>query len=135
MPRHIETIALRMTPLESAAIDYGCHALDLGVSQLMAQAGLEAAFALGYTLSGKAAIRARPGSWKDAPRRDEGDSATLRQSVSINSAQATIFEEVCSAHDVTLPAFLIGATLRFLSDLKQKNPKAFTGLRLPKQYA
>lgn len=123
--------------MEQAALESAASALDLPLSRLIGHAAIEAAFKLGYTYGTQPTVRARPGSWRDAPRRDEGDSATIRLSVTLDSVQLSIVQQVVSAQDVSIPAFLIGSTLRFIATQRDRAPKGspLAGIRVPKQYA
>jgi hypothetical protein len=126
---------LRITPDEHMALKAAASALELDLSRLVHDGVIEAAHRLGFYAGVDVPIRRRPGPWPDNPVRHE-ESATERFSVSYS---ATTYEVLLRAADyvkISEARFAIGATLRYIADLKKRYPNnaALQAVSLPAQF-
>lgn len=132
------TQTIRLTPMEFAAVKNGAAALGkLEVSKMIATAAVEAAHRLGFFHGTTPAIRAKPGAWKDAPRRSEEEgSAKEKVTFSIHPMDFELVERAAKAMHVDPLKFCLGATFRFLATQKHNDPKnkALAAVELPEQY-
>lgn len=115
-----------LTPAEKRTLAAATEALETTVSQLVATASLEAAHRLGHYDGREERLAAR-GSWKDAPRRGDQETATVRLTLTFSLLQFPVIARAAlaqlgpdyrlSSHGGPAPvqAFMLGATFRYLA--------------------
>jgi hypothetical protein len=133
-----QTLSVRVTPVEGLALRLGAQALQLSVSSLFEYAVIDAAQQYGFSLSGRDAHpERRPApKWKDAPTY-RTESASVRMSLAITPALLGLLARVTDWLDVNPTTFLIGATLRFISNVKKSDltgNKLLASVVLPDHY-
>jgi len=128
------SVTLRVTEKEAGLIEAGASALGVSKSTLISTAAEIAAHQLGFFEDGRT-VRTEPGSWKDAPMRDKG-SLDSQIVISVNPLEYQTIRKAAQWSFVSFPAFLIGATLRFLATCKNTQPgnSDLAALALPAPY-
>lgn len=121
--RHLD---FALTPGEKHPLVAAAEAFETTVSHLAGTAALEAAHRLGY-YDGQEAVRPMRGTWRDCPRRAEGETATLRLTLTFSLLQFPLiaraaveqlgpsFRLSSRGGPAPVQAFVMGATFRYVA--------------------
>jgi uncharacterized protein (DUF1778 family) len=126
---------IRVTPEEDRCLRKARQVLDLPLSQLVQAAITETAHKFGF-FADVPELATRPKKpWPDVPDRRE-ESATKRISVSIDPITTDLLERATSHVGVGESLFILGATFRFLVNLKTGHPenRRYQSLIVPKKF-
>ncbi len=132
-PRYVPRNA-RLTIEEHDIITAAADAMRIQRSTLFQEGVIEAAHGLGFYAGADPGFRRRPKSWTDAPQRRE-ESAAYRISVSYSITTYELLQRAADWAGVSETIFAVGATLRYISNLKKKGRKELQHIKLPKPYA
>jgi hypothetical protein len=140
----VERVHLVSTKREYRCILAAARALRVPTATLIWTAALEAVHRLGYYEGHEPPSRPKPGLWPDAPQRLPGETATERLNVSVAPLHLRTIERAAVEHlgadyrlslrgrPAPVPAFLIGAGLRFIAtQLQRARAVAADSRRLP----
>lgn len=134
-PRLYTTQYPRVTAVELQTFQRIRPALGRPISQI-AQAGIiEAAHRLGFYAGGVAPKTPYKRTWPDLPHRAPDETGVSRLSIVLDPDTQDLLLRTSVYVGVDPHPFIIGATLRYLSRLKQHDPDGrFAGLPLPPQF-
>jgi len=126
---------LHVTPVEYVVIRAAADALEMELSRLVLEGVLEEAHRMGFFVGVEPPIRRRPKAWTDLPERRE-QSTSMRFSVSYSLTTFDLLHRVAAYVQVSDSLFAVGATLRYIANLKKTPPtdRALRKLKLPAQY-
>lgn len=115
-------------------MDSAASLLEQPLSQFVQAAVIEAAHRLGF-YAGVTEVKAQfRGKWPDLP--DRGEEATdehSRTSLTFDPQTAELLERASEFVKVGKSLFILGATFRYLANLRRTEPRLKT-LKLPPQY-
>jgi uncharacterized protein (DUF1778 family) len=152
--RNYDTVSLRLMTYERDLFDAATAALSdpdarFTHAPLFSTSGLEEAHRLGVYTGVEPPTPLKPGTWSNLPRRPEGISAKERLTVTLHPAHYDVIAHAAELAQVSVPLFLVGATLHYLANVKRANARlerhpdparrarfrpALKHLRLPRQY-
>lgn len=119
-----EQVNLRCTYEEEAALQAGCDALGLSLSNLVEIGVLQSCIDLGMTLLDDAPPRLKPGYvWPFAPKRPEGESSKARITAYIIAPLYPTVAAAAWAVRLSAPLFGIGSALRQIALIKLTNER------------
>ena len=121
---------MRITTEEARCLNRARKALGRPVSQFVQAGVVEAAHKLGFFVRGRPSKPYR-GTWPDAP--DRGEESTSRITVTFDEATLDLIDRAAQYVDVREAAFILGATFRYLADLKKARPE-YKDLFVPPKY-
>jgi uncharacterized protein (DUF1778 family) len=126
---------IRVTPEEDRCLRKARKVLDVPLSQLVQAAITETAHKLGFYADVRELTTKPKKPWPDIPSRRE-ESATKRISVSIDPLTADLLERATAHVEVGDSLFILGATFRFLVNVKKANPedRRLQSLIVPRKY-
>jgi uncharacterized protein (DUF1778 family) len=126
---------IRVTPDEDRCLRKARQVLDLPLSQLVQAAVTEAAHKLGFFADVPELATKPKKPWPDVPSRRE-ESATKRISISIDPLTTDLLERASSHLAVGESLFILGATFRFLANLRAAHPedRHLRSLIVPQKY-
>ena len=133
--RNVRSFTLRVTLGEAAAIHQAADALSMGWSALCLMAVTSAAHRLGLFEEFGEPLPAVTREWHDLPERSEPTDA--RFAVTFNSTQLALVRRAAALVNTSATMFVIGASLRFVSNMQQRAAGMNAGLArviLPAQY-
>ncbi len=122
---------MRITTEEARCLNRARRTLGRPVSQFVQAGVVEAAHKLGFFVSGRPA-RPYRGPWPDAL--DRGDEITRgRITVTFDEATLDLIDRAARYVDVSETAFILGASFRYLADLRKVRPE-YKDLLVPPKY-
>lgn len=122
---------MRITTEESRCLSRARKSLGRPVSQFVQAGVVEAAHKLGFFVRGRPTKPYR-GTWPDAPDRG-GESTSGRITVTFDEATLDLIDGAAQYLEVGETAFILGATFRYLADLKKARPE-YKDLFVPPKY-
>jgi uncharacterized protein (DUF1778 family) len=122
---------MRITTEEARCLSRARKALGRPVSQFVQAGVVEAAHKLGFFVRGRPTKPYR-GTWLDAPDRG-GESTSGRITVTFDDAMLDLIDGAAQYVGVGEAAFILGATFRYLADLKKARPE-YKDLFVPPKY-
>jgi uncharacterized protein (DUF1778 family) len=127
-------LTIRLTALEASCFQQAAPLLGTGLSQLVQAAVMEAALTLGFDSSCKETPPTPPLPWSDAPDREEHTSHRI--TVSLDALTARLLGRAAQHVSQSPPRFAVGATLRYLGNLRLTNSTNphLKSLPLPPKY-
>jgi len=126
---------IRVTPEEDRCLRKARQVLDLPLSQLVQAAVTEAAHKLGFFADVPELATKPKRPWPDIPSRRE-ESATKRISISLDPITTDLLERATAHVEVGESLFILGATFRFVVNLKGAHPdnRKLQSLIVPQKY-
>ncbi len=122
---------MRITTEEARCLNRAKKAFGRPASQFVQAGVLEAAHKLGFYVDGQPAKPYR-GTWPDAPDRGE-ETTSGRITVTFDGDTLDLIDRAARYVNIGETAFILGATFRYLADLKQTYPK-YKDLFVPAKY-
>ncbi len=127
--------AIRMTAEEDRCLRRAMKLLQQPLSQITQAAVVDAAYKLGFCAAVKVPPRPYRGVWPDAPERREETTST-RTTANFDPWSAQLLTRAAAYVDVGETTFVLGATFRYLADLKRVDGEhgPLAKLTLPAKY-
>jgi uncharacterized protein (DUF1778 family) len=123
---------IRLTTEEDRVLRRASELLDQPTSQLVQAGVVEAAHRLGYFAGVLSVPGPYAGPWPDLP--DRGDESTSkRTSITFDPQTVDLLERAAKHVDVGESFFMLGATFRYLANLRRTDPRV-RRLKLPTKY-
>lgn len=123
---------IRLTAEEERVLKKATEILARPTSQIVQAGVVEAAHRLGFFAGVPALATPYSGPWPDLP--DRGDESTSRRtSITFDPQTADLLTRAAKYVDVGESLFMLGATFRYLADLRATEPR-LRRLKLPPKY-
>ncbi|WP_163778695.1 hypothetical protein [Myxococcus vastator] len=141
MPTNYQSVTIRLLEAEDTALEKAVKALStkrskLGIAQLICTAGMEEAADLGFRPSTwPSSAQGVKVEWESPPRGREG--TVPRRTITVPPLYYPVLTAAADAASVSLPLFLVGASLRWIARRKRAEPsnKALQQVHLPHHYS